>query len=417
MARDLLKISELNKIISDRINDLEEFEIEGEISEWKMFGGKLFYFKLKDEKSSISAMTNIFELTNWKDFEEGMLVRAKITIKFNQVKGNLYIWIEEMSPHGEGALKIALEKLKKRLQTEGLFSPERKRAVVRYPQQIGLITSKDGAAIKDFHKIINARTGGLKVYFYPVKVEGRESIPSIMEAFEFFNSFKESLDAIVLIRGGGSLENLQAFNDERVARCVAGSRFPVVCGVGHEHDISICDLCADVRASTPSNAAELLVEDKSHTNEIINGMIAEIKGVIKIKISEALNYTTSTMQHICNSVRSEIERKKLAVSELNTILFKFKSRFDSIEQLISQSVESIRRNFSHKIDIARQYLVQSARFLNSVSPKNIMSMGYAVVKDDSQKIVRNSEQLDIESNLSAYFYKGSIEAKVTKREV
>jgi exodeoxyribonuclease VII large subunit len=298
MPQDILKISELNKIISDQINALGEFEVEGEISEWKMFGGKLFYFKLKDEKSSISAMTNIFELKNWKDFEEGMLVRAKVAIKFNQVKGNLYAWIEEMSPHGEGALKIALEKLKMRLQSEGLFSPERKRPVARYPRQIGLITSKDGAAIKDFHKILNARTGGLKVYFYPVKVEGREAISSILGAFEFFNSFKESLDAIVLVRGGGSLENLQAFNDERVARCVAGSRFPVVCGIGHEHDISICDLCADVRASTPSNAAELLVENKLHTNEIINGLVIEIKAAIKLKISRASNLEENIIQSI-----------------------------------------------------------------------------------------------------------------------
>lgn len=412
-----LSISDLNKIISDRISELEEFEVEGEIFEWKMFSGKMFYFKLKDEKSSISAMTNIFQLTNWRDLEEGMLVRAKVSIKFNQSKGALYLWVEEMSPHGEGALKIALEKLKKRLQTEGLFSPERKRPVVRYPQKVGLITSKDGAAINDFKKILNARSGGLKVYFYPVKVEGREAIPSILAAFDYYNNFKEQLDAIILIRGGGSLENLQAFNDERVARGVAGSRFPIICGIGHEHDVSICDLCADLRASTPSNAAELLVEDKAHTNQIIITLAEHIKAAIKLKASGVADYIGNTRQSMKNSVGHELKDQNLAVSELSNILFRFRNQFGNIEQQIKQISELVKKTFTHKIEISNQYLSQSVIFLNSVSPKNIMSMGYSVVKDHSQKIVRSSEQLEISSELSAFFYKGSIQAKVTKREV
>lgn len=417
MADEVLKISELNKLISDQVNDLGEFEIEGEISEWKIFGGKTFYFKLKDEKSSIQAMTNIFQLKNWKDFEDGMLVRANIAVKFNQSKGNLYAWIEEMAPHGEGALKIALEKVRKRLQVEGLFSPERKRSVVRYPQKIGLITSRDGDAIKDFKKILSSRIGGLKIFFYPVKVEGRSAVSDIIGAFDYFNNFKESLDAIVLTRGGGSLENLHAFNDERTARCVAGSRFPVVCGVGHEHDVSLCDLCADIRASTPSNAAELLVEDRAHTLAIISSALTQIGNEIKIKIVGNIRYLDAVATTISSSIRSDLDRKKSFINEINSTLSFFKSKFNNIEQQISQSVEAIKMRINHKIDMSKQYIHQTAVFLNSVSPKNIMAMGYSVVKDNGEKIVRSSEQLAVNSDFSAYFYKGSVGAKVIKKEV
>ncbi len=417
MNKIILQISELNKLISDHINHLEEFEVEAEISDWRLFGGKLFYFKLKDKKSSVSAMTNIFELTNWRDFEDGMLVRAKISIKFNQLKGTLYAWVEEMNPHGEGALKIAFEKLRKRLETEGLFSQERKRHIVRYPQRLGLITSKDGAAIKDFEKILNSRMGGLTIYFHPVKVEGKDAVPSIIEAFSYFNNFKESLDAIVLIRGGGSLENLQVFNDERIARCVAGSRYPVICGVGHEHDVSLCDLCADVRASTPSNAAELLVENKVHTQKIIDTSLDKIRGIIKFKIGGTSQQIESHLLLISHSIKNELQSKKLIVIEINSSLFRYKSQFSNFEQQISQSVVSISRVFVHRLDISKQYLAQTAVFLKSVSPKNIMAMGYSVVKDEKQKIVRDSEQLEIESNLCAYFLKGSIKAKVIKKGV
>lgn len=411
-----LSISSLNKIISDQINILDELEVEGEIFEWKVYNGKTVYLKLKDDKSSIPAMTNIFQLTNWRDFTDGMLVRARVSIKFNQTKGNLHAWVEEMSPHGEGALKIALEKLKTRLQSEGLFSNERKRAIVRYPQQIGLITSKDGAAINDFRKIINARTGGIRIYFYPVKVEGREAIGSILEAFNFFNNFGESLDAIVLIRGGGSLENLQAFNDEKVARCVAASRIPVICGIGHEQDISICDLCADVRASTPSNAAEILVEDRLHTNDVIKGLLNEIKRAIEIKASGISQFVDNKRQSIRNSVKFDFDRKSNFLSGINGILFRFKSQLDNIQQRVDQSVSSIRKDLVHRIQNNKQSLAQSIKFINSVNPRNIMSMGYSVVKDGMNKIIKTSNQLEVNSNLSAFFYRGSIEARVTKRE-
>ncbi|MEI8060899.1 MAG: exodeoxyribonuclease VII large subunit [Candidatus Berkelbacteria bacterium] len=412
-----LKISELNKLISNQVNNLVNLEVEGEISEWKMFGGKTFYFKLKDEKSSVSAMTNIFQLSNWRDFEEGMLVRTTISVKFNQSKGNLYAWVEEMAPSGEGALKIAIEKLKKRLLAEGLFSQERKRSLVRYPHKIGLITSRDGDAIKDFKKIINARAGGLEIFFYPVRVEGKDSVREITEAFTFFNNFKESLDAIVIIRGGGSIENLHAFNDEKTARCIAGSRFPVVCGVGHENDISLCDLCADVRASTPSNAAELLVEDQVYTVSIINTSISNIGKNIKIKIAGDIQYLSTINIPISSALKSAIGNKMSLIREISSTLQYFKSKFKNIEQQINQFVDSIKRIISYKFDLSNQSLRQTSAFLNSVSPKNIMSMGYSVVKDEKRQIIKSSGQLKLNSIINTYFYEGSIQAKVEKKEV
>lgn len=417
MQEKILKISELNKIISDQLNQLEEFEVEGEISEWKMYHEKIVYFTFKDEKAAVQAMTNIFELKNWEDFEEGMLVRAHVEIKFNQTKGSLYAWAKEMVPHGEGALKIAFEKLKKKLEVEGLFSVERKRQIVKFPQRIGLITSDDGAAVKDFKKILNSRLGGLKIYFYPVRVEGRSAIPDILKAFEYFNNFKELLDGIVLIRGGGGLESLQAFNDEKIVRCVAASRFPVITGVGHENDFTLCDFCADIRASTPSNAAELLVEHRIHLLEAVDNSLISISKNIKYEISQNNHQLDNMLMIIKHSVRSRIEGIKSLISAAYSALTLPKIKIGNLDQHLDDDLDTIERIIRHKLDLTKQLVKSSALLLNTLNPKNVLKMGYSVVRGDDKKIIKSAGELEISNNINAFFYEGSIRAKVIERKV
>ena len=250
----VLKVTEFKDLINELITLQEPIWVEGEVSEFKNWKDRWIYFSLKDEFSSIECNLPKYRLDEMGiELEDGMTIRV---LGFPELKstGRFTFNIFKIKVWGEGSLKKAYELLKKKLEEEGLFS--RKREIPIFVEKIGLLTSKSGATIHDFKK--NLKPFGFKIYFYDVEVEGENSVASIVEGINWFNKNMPFLDVIVIIRGGGSLEELQAFNNEILARAIFASKIPVICGIGHETDVPIASLVADVAVSTPTAVAHYL---------------------------------------------------------------------------------------------------------------------------------------------------------------
>jgi exodeoxyribonuclease VII large subunit len=240
--------------------------IVGEIANFRISKNRWVYFDLKDDQAIVRCFGSVHSLPG--PLEDGILVRVSGTPRLHSLYGFSFNF-QQISPKGEGAIKKTASLLEAKLDKEGLFNPARKRVLPFPPQSIGLITSSESAAYSDFVKIINARWNGLNIQLHDVQVQGEKAIEQLDHAIEAFNQQARPPDVIVIIRGGGSLEDLQAFSSERVTRSVASSRIPTLVAIGHERDISLAERAADLRGSTPSNAAELLVPDKS---QILNGL-------------------------------------------------------------------------------------------------------------------------------------------------
>lgn len=238
--------------------------VEGEVSSFKVNQGKFVFFDLKDELGTLGCFMTVYQLR--VALEDGMRVRVVAQPKITQW-GKFSLTVRSVQPVGEGALKRSFELLKSKLDSEGLFAPERKRLLPVLPSKIAVISSTQAAGYADFIKILNDRWGGLEISVAHTQVQGFEAAGQIVRAIEYFNQLAELPDVIVIVRGGGSADDLSSFNDEPLVRAIASSRVPVLTGIGHEVDTSLADLAADVRAATPSNAAQLLVPDKREVIE------------------------------------------------------------------------------------------------------------------------------------------------------
>ncbi len=264
-------VSEFNEFING-VLAVHPVVVEGEISRFEIRQQRLIFFTLVDKKSTVDCFAMIWDIDAPLELcTEGAMVRVYGVPGLYVKSGRFRINVKRLELAGEGALRRAYELLKARLAKEGLFDIARKRILPRYPRRIGLITSRDAAAYSDFLKILRERWGGLEILFINVAVQGVGAVPQIVRAIEAMQ--RENIDVMVITRGGGSLEDLAAFNSEKVARAVFSSRIPVVVGVGHERDESLADFVADVRASTPSNAAELIVPHRREVrSEVIHSL-------------------------------------------------------------------------------------------------------------------------------------------------
>lgn len=382
----IFTVSEFNEFINVYLNQVGEVALEGEISQINISQGKWLFMTVKDENSSVEVFGVLSSLPNYSFLEEGMLVHIYGIPRLYQKTGRFSISALQILPAGEGSLKIALEKLKDKLEKEGLFDESRKRSLPMFPQKIGLITAKNSQAYHDFIKVLKARTGGIKIFFYPVQVQGRESAKSIVEAFDFFNNNFADLDLLVLCRGGGSLEDLQSFNTEETARAIYASKFPVVCGIGHEKDISIADMVCDLRASTPSNAAELIATQKDY---------------VLSKVSSNFNF----MYMILNSLKNQ----KINTIHKNIMLLEkaLNSKADDIKALISKL------NFKfEKFGLSIKYTLSKAgefeRLFQSLDYKNVLKRGFSITYNQEGQIVRGVDNIKLNSKITTSLYDGKI---------
>ena len=295
--------------------------IEGEISSFKVNQNKFVFFDLKDEESVLGCFMTVWQLRF--PLEDGMKVIAQVKPKLTNW-GKFSLTVEKITPKGEGSLKKSLEILKEKLTREGLFDENRKRRIPQDLQKVAVISSTQAAGYADFIKIINERWGGLKIIVVHTQVQGMVASDQIIRAIDFLNSQSELPDVIAIIRGGGSADDLAVFNDEKLVRAVANSRVPIITGIGHEIDQSLCDLAADFAASTPSNVAQILTPNKFdemrflrskilRTNDLLLSKIAELKKANREKNQEIRD---RILQNILDQKR-EIQAKKRILESYN----------------------------------------------------------------------------------------------------
>lgn len=339
--------------------------IEGELSSFRISKNRWVYFDLKDEVSNVKFFGSVYQLPG--PLEDGMKLRVSGTPQLHPNYG-FSITLQSIALAGEGTIKKAAQLLEARLAKEGLFAPERKRQLPYPPERIGLIASGESAAYSDFVKILNARWGGAAVDHYDVQVQGEDAINQVKVAIEFFNSHNTPPEVLVITRGGGSLEDLQAFSSEPVVRAVAASRIPTLLAIGHERDVSLAELAADVRASTPSNAAELLVPDRT----------------------EQLKQLDQAAQHVRRQI---VDSFRLRREQLR-----------AVEQQLYQHLE-------HRITSEQERLRNLQLALDQINPKRVLSRGYAIVRKDGQA-VRSAGQANKGDYVSLELHDGQLQAEV-----
>jgi len=287
-------------------------EVEGEVASFKVNQGKFIFFDLKDAGGSVGCFMTVWQLR--VPIEDGMKVIVTATPKLTQW-GKFSLTVKAVRPSGEGALKKSFEILKAKLDTEGLFAEERKRVLPTIPTYVAVISSTQAAGYADFIKIINERWGGLRIDVAHVVVQGADAPDQIIRALQYINTREELPEVIVIIRGGGSADDLSAFNDEQLVRAISASRVPTLVGVGHEVDVSLADLVADVRASTPSNAAQILVPDRQESIRAVRYQVRSLlprvenaidqqSAMVRTYLSDMLQKTDEQINRVADTLQS-----------------------------------------------------------------------------------------------------------------
>jgi exodeoxyribonuclease VII large subunit len=372
------------------VNDIiaGEFVVEGEVSNFKISQGKWVFFDLKDERSCLNCFSTLYMLRT--PLEDGMRVQALGYPKIYDKTGRFSFTVQKAAPVGVGSLQRAYLLLKEKLTAEGVFNPERKRTLPELPERIGVIASRDSAAFGDFMRILNSRWGGVEVVLRHVTVQGETAVEEITAAFNEFNQSQEACDLVVLIRGGGSLEDLAAFNTEEVVRAVYGSRLPVVAGVGHERDETLVDFAADVRAATPTHAAELVVPDRAHFLK---------------NIEQSVSWMQERLEYAATLRTQSVERSMQSLNHF----------FDSFFQRGIYLVERMRggkRLLDDLLTAQFRLVEQAEKILMNVHPKRVLSRGYSIVRKRSGEIVKNAKSVDRGESLVLELGTGEISATV-----
>lgn len=364
--------------------------IQGEVTGFRISNDRFVWFDIKDDGSNLNCFMLKNELSTL--LEDGMEIKVLAMPSLFVKSGKFHLRVHALELMGEGALQQAFEALKKKLLSEGLFAQERKRPIPMYPETIGLITSPDAAAYTDVLKILQNRWAGLLIKHFPVKVQGLGAPKTIVEAFSYFNT-QDNVDVIILTRGGGSLEDLQTFNSEEVARAVAGSAIPVVCGVGHERDESLAEYVADVRASTPSNAAERVVPDKKE---------------IVLRIQRVVDDILTSVEQIQERGRADINSLLLRSQS------KIEERIKGGLERISLSIERIQRNIESGIELYAEKVLSMERILRSVNPKEVLKRGYVITRSKNGRLIGSIKDVTVGEVMKTQFFDGEVESTITK---
>ncbi len=408
----IFQVSEFNEFINTYLEQVGPVVIEGELNEIKISQGKWVFATIKDKESNVDVFGLAFKLSGYDLLEPGMLVHVYGIPRLYKKTGRFRVFANQIVPAGEGALKLAFEKLKEKLRNEGLFEPQRKRQIPEFPERIGLITAKDSRAYGDFIKVLSQRMRGLKIFLYLVNVQGKDSVESITRAFNYFNDNLSDLDAIALVRGGGSLEDLQSFNDERVARAIFSSKAPVICGVGHEDDLTIADLVSDVRASTPSNAAELLVRNKKEVSLEVDHKIKTIYTQLSYVLKEYNSRIIRSVQLLENSIGRQ-------TSIIHGLIAKFINQFSLLRQE-AKNLERNRYGLQERIFRGIEYwtrqqnikLENLLRLLNTFNVQNTLKRGFSITFDNKGKVLKKISHLTKGSQITTDLFSGKINSQV-----
>ena len=417
MNNEYITVSDINKIIKYTIEqsyELRSVYLKGEISNIKYHGRGHLYFSLKDESSKINAVMFNYKNAgmnfNPKD-GDSVLVHGRVSVY--EASGSYQIYVDSMELDGIGNLYVLYEQLKKKLHAEGLFDPEHKKKIRRVPRKIGVITASTGAAVRDIISTINKRFPMTEIYLFPTLVQGESAAPNIVKMIELANTY-EDIDTIILGRGGGSIEDLWAFNEEIVARAIYNSRIPIISGVGHEIDFTISDFVADLRAPTPTGAAMLAVPDIEEVRRYFKNTLDKCNNSIVIILN---NCTQTFLKYKTNYIlNNPMKLYEIQEQKLDTLYDRLNISLRNTLMSSSILLERYKNHYIIKNPMVLfedkknklEHLKTKAELLN---PNNILDKGYSIVYKDN-KIVKDITTLSKDDNINIMVKDGSINAKV-----
>lgn len=415
-AQEALTVSQLNayiKSLVDRDDFLGSVAVRGELSNYKIYPSGHHYFTLKDAESSLKCV--MFRSAAGKlrfRPESGMSVTAWGRISVYPRDGAYQLYCEALMPEGFGDLQMAYEQLKAKLEKEGLFDRSHKKPIPRYPERIAVITSSAGAAVHDIIRVLRRRWPMGKIMLLPVRVQGVEAPGEIAAALRYASEHKVA-DVVITGRGGGSIEDLWAFNDERVARAIYDCEIPVISAVGHEPDVTIADFVADLRAATPSNAAELAAPDVTELMQAIDSAMRRLENSMAKRISgsrEALEALSSrrVLQSATGFIeqrRSQVETLRVRLEAASGFASKRRSQLDNLASRLDSALDAAMTRKKN------EYLRAAAK-LDALSPLKVLSRGYAIAMDEDGRAVKDSSGVRAGDKLTVRLASGALGCRV-----
>ena len=399
MAQEVLSITQLNEYIRGRMDTdplLTQVAVRGEISNYKLYPSGHHYFTLKDESSALKCVMfkgNAIRLRFRP--ENGMKIIAMGRVTVFPRDGAYQLYCAAMAMDGIGDLYAAFEQLKKKLEAQGLFDPAHKKPLPRYPGTIGIVTSSAGAAVHDMLRILRKRYPLTRVRLLPVRVQGAEAPGEIAAAIGYANHYKLA-DLLIVGRGGGSIEDLWAFNDERVAQAIYASKIPVISAVGHEPDVTISDFVADLRAATPSNAAELAVPDQDTLRQNLDAMSSAMAVALNRQLKAA-------RQHLDTLSQTPVLRNPTGYIQ---------QQGKGLELLKNRLISAQNQAISQK----KQRYIAAVSKLDAMSPLNVLTRGYSMAQTSGGEVLRSVHQVELGERVSIRLTDGILSATVMDKK-
>ncbi len=446
-------VSELTASIRSALEKQFAFVwVEGEISNFRAHDSGHWYFTLKDEFAQMRAAC--YRSSNQRirfRLEDGLQVRVRGRLSVYEPKGEYQLIAETIEPVGAGALQLAFEQTKARLQAEGVFAENLKRGIPMFPRRVGVVTSSSGAAIRDILNVISRRTRSVNVLFVPARVQGDGAAHEVIRAIRFLNQFHEravregrhadAIDVMIIGRGGGSIEDLWAFNEEELARAIRASAIPIISAVGHETDFTIADFAADLRAPTPSAAAEIVAAHEEQLCSLLERLTANLTRSLKYKIAAAraevqqltLSPAFDAVTARLNEARSRNiqaehrlktattmllhqARRRLSTASAGLSPARVRAQADAARERLSFVTKACEANMATRIDGARRLLEIAMAGLEAMSPLRVLERGYAIAQNAGGKVVREASMINVGEALSVRLWRGTLDCRVEETQ-
>jgi exodeoxyribonuclease VII large subunit len=440
--RQIWKVSELTERVRDLLEGtFGDVWVEGEVSNYHSAQSGHLYFTLKDARSQIRCVCFRDQARSLKFRpEDGLHVTVRGSLGVYEARGEYQIYVSYIEPVGLGALQLAFEQLKKKLEAEGLFDEARKKPLPVLPRCIGIVTSPTGAAVRDILRVLKRRFANVHVQIYPVKVQGEGAAAEIAAGVRYFNRAKFA-DVLIVARGGGSLEDLWAFNEETVARAISESAIPVITGIGHETDFTIADFVADLRAPTPSAAAEIVLRSRVEFERHIADDQRRIVQRMRYLISQWRHHVRDLETHrgfrqleivvrqrhqrvddlssslaVVLRLRLATARQRLTRAGTRISSFDLRARAETLRRRIDQQRNALQAALDRRL-IAKRHQYEKVKLqLDERDPLRLLERGYAVAYDASGKVLRSADQVNVGDEISVWLARGGLGATVRNKK-
>jgi exodeoxyribonuclease VII large subunit len=440
--RRSLTVSELTARIRDLLaKNFVDVQVEGEISNCREAQSGHIYFTLKDDKAQVKCVWFRQQMRGVKFRpEDGLKVSVRGSIGVYESRGEYQIYVETIDPAGRGALQLAFEQLKRRLEGEGLFDAKHKKPLPMLPSRIGLITSPKGAAVRDVVRILRRRFPNVHLMLVPVRVQGEGAAGEIARAVRFFNQ-RQNVDVLIVARGGGSMEDLWGFNEEVVARAIFESAIPVISGVGHETDFTIADFVADVRASTPSAAAEIVVQTRREFDEHVVRLKRALREQLRYRISvlsrrvhelgarhgfrrpldllrQRRQRSDEMTARLAQGLRGRLEqsRRRFTLAHLQVARFDFRDRLSRARLRVEKRSVELGIRAERLLSAKREQIERLRLQLRERGPLKVLERGYAIVTDLAGNVLRDVAQVSVGDKVAIRLHRGEAGAEVKSKK-